>query len=136
MTQPKPYPKNRTKREAMVWLFITAINDHIMRCESAKFPDEHPICQEKCCPNCCGTCFTLRWFRDQEDRYLMRMLNQYGEGLWTWQMADGSVDWSQIEAHWDDSGATCGRTKCFQETAMRNGMGLLTEAELRELGAV
>lgn len=123
-------------RKATAWLFAAAVKDHIMRCESARFPDEHPTCMEKCCPNCCGTCNTLRWFRDSADNYARRFLNDFTGAPSSWQMADGSVDWSQIEAHWDDRGATCGRTKCFQETAMMLGMGLLTVQELGELGAV
>lgn len=109
-------PVKRSKAEAMCWLFMTAINEHTMKCQSARFPDEHPICEEKCCPNCCGTCFTLRWFRDEQDTYLTRILNKYGEGLYDWQMADGSVDWPQIEAHWDDTGDACGRSACVEAT--------------------
>lgn len=106
-------PPTHSKRAAMCWLIITAVNDHIMKCQSAVFPDAHPECQEKCCPNCCGTCFTLRWLRDEENAYVTRLLNQHDESLSDWQNADGSVDWSQIERHWDASGDACGREPCI-----------------------
>lgn len=114
---------SRQLREATCWLVISAINDHSMRCEAARFPNENPTCMEKCCPRCCGTCSTLRWFRDTANDYLTRMLNDFSPGAsWSWQMADGSVDWSQVEAHWDDSGSGCGSGGCLQ-AATTAGLG-------------
>lgn len=104
------------QKEAFMWLFVTAVNDHVRRCRSAQFPDEHPICAEKCCPNCCDTCHALRQLRDHQDAQLTRLFNQHGDSLWVWQMADGSIDWSQIEAHWDASGGSCGREACIEAT--------------------
>jgi hypothetical protein len=102
----------------MCWLIITAINDHIMRCRAAKFPDEHPECPEPCCPNesCCTTCNTLRWLRDNDDAYVTRLLSRYDKSLSSWQMADGSIDWAQIEGHWDDTGDACNRASCIEAT--------------------
>lgn len=125
-----PQTRKRTWREATHWLFATAINEHIMKCQAALFPDANPECAEKCCPNCCDTCSTLRWFRDEADGELTKNLNRYGDGLYDWQMADGSVDWSVIEPHWDDSGISCGREPCLQADARRLGMAQWTEEAL------
>lgn len=110
-------PKKFTKGEAMMWLFVTTVEDHIMDCDTVHAPGAHPECREKDCPNCCDACGTLRWFRDEQNVYLTRLLNRFGGTLRDWQMADGSVDWSQVEAHWDDSGSACGKQECFEATA-------------------
>jgi hypothetical protein len=103
----KPYPRHRTKGEATCWLFIAAVNEHVMKCQAALFPNANPTCRERCCPTCCTTCSSLRWYRDEQNGSIMRLLNRFSSGLWGWQMADGSVDWAQIEAHWSDDGADC-----------------------------
>lgn len=128
----KRYPNQRPRGEVLCWLFITAINDHIMRCETARFPVEHPECQEKCCPNesCCATCNNLRYIRDYDNAHYTNLLNRYDETLSSWQMADGSVDWAQIEAHWDDTGDACNREPCVQATAARLGTRPWTEEEV------
>lgn len=125
-----PPPTRADLREATYWLFISAITNHVMTCPTASFPEEHPVCREKCCPTCCGTCSTLRWFRDEADGYLTRMLNQFEPGsTWSWQMWDGSMDWPQIEAHWDDTGAACHSHLCLEASATHAGVALASQGD-------
>lgn len=127
-----PHPSTRGLSEATTWLFIAAVNDHVMRCDTAKFPEQHPVRRDQCCPNCCGTCNALRWFRDKGDARLANRLNKFGGSLHDWQMADGSVDWPQIEAHWDDTGVSCIRDDCFDVTEERLAELRERATELRE----
>jgi hypothetical protein len=103
-----PNPPQAELKEAMFWLFVGTLDNHIFTCASSKFPDENPTCMEQCCPTCCGPCSALRWLSDHHNDYLTKLLNRFHLGeKHDWQFADGSVDWSQIDRHWDDSGVDC-----------------------------
>jgi hypothetical protein len=89
-------------RQAIVWLVAGTINHHIL--DTCQGGDD---C-EGCCPECCGPCATLAWFRDEANDKLTRWLNEVDPGAsWCWQLPDGSIDWAAIEAHWNPEKLGC-----------------------------
>lgn len=107
---PDPDDKVKGLTDAISMLFAHSVNqlmtgrfwtdgDNTYDAMVTSVPDTPPY--DGCCPECCGPCNAIKWFRNNAKQVIEAAVDGWWPGRsWDWQNPDGSIKWDLIEECW------------------------------------